>query len=325
MKAAVLHKFGEAPRYEDFPDPVPEKGDALVRVKAVALENFDRVTANGTHYSSRQLFPIFPAIVGHSGVGILDDGTMAAFGGSKPPYGTMAEKAVVPQMYRMYMTPIPDGVELAIAAALPSSSLTSLLALKWGAKMQVGETVLINGATGVSGKLGVQIAKLLGAGRVVGTGRQAEALKSLEGLGADAVIDLKQSDEKVAEAFIKEAGKGYNIVLDFLWGPPTEILLKTLVPKEAGFPQRRIRLMQIGESAGPTISLSGEEVRTSGLEISGAGNIPFEALPEATKQIWDWMKDNKLRIDIERVPLKDVEQAWLRKDVSGKRLVIIPP
>jgi len=100
-------------------------------------------------------------------------------------------------------------------------------------------------------------------------------------LGADAGIDLKQSDEDLTEALLQEAGKGYDIILDFLWGHPTELLLRTLVPKEAGFATHRTRFIQIGEAAGSTISLSAETLRTSGVEMTGAGNIPPEVVPEA--------------------------------------------
>ncbi len=323
MKAAVIQKFGDIPQYQDFPDPEIDTDDIPVEVKATVIENFDKMVVAGEHYSSRQMFPVFPAIVGHGGVGTLADGTLVAFGGVKPPYGTMAEKAVIPQQFKNYITQIPEGIDTAIAAALPASALTSYLPLKWGAKLQAGETVLINGATGVSGKIAVQIAKMLGAGRIIGSGRDDEGLQTIKRLGADAVIDLKQSDEQITGAFAKEAGKGYDIVLDFLWGHPTELLLKTLVPKQAGFAPRRTRLIQIGQSAGESITLPAEAIRTSGVEITGVGNIPHEAVSEAVKQVWDWIRENKLTIEIEKAALKDISEAWQRK-TEGKRIVIIP-
>lgn len=323
MKAAVIHTFGDIPQYEDFPDPVVENGDTVITVKAVVLENFDKMTAAGTHYSSKQLFPEFPAIVGHGGVGTLEDGTLIAFGGLKPPYGTMAEKAVIPEKYKMYITPIPQGVDATIAAALPASAMTSFLPLKWGVKLQKGETVLINGATGVSGKIAVQIAKFLGAGRIIGTGREKEGLAQIQKLGADAVIDLTQADEQILEDFTQKANKRYDIVLDFLWGHPTELLLKTLVPKEANFATHRTRLVQIGQAAGPTITLPAESLRTSGLEIIGAGAISPEVVPQALQEIWELIKMKKLTMDIEEMPLKDIAKAWQKK-TSGKRIVIIP-
>ena len=122
---------------------------------------------------------------------------------------------------------------------------------------------------------------------------------------------------------MREAGKGYDIVLDFLWGHPTELLLKTLVPKEAGFAKHKTRFVQIGEAAGSTISLSAETIRTSGLEITGAGNVPPEVLPEALKQVWEWVAAGRVSIDVEKVPLKDIAEAWDRK-TEGKRIVITP-
>jgi NADPH:quinone reductase-like Zn-dependent oxidoreductase len=321
MKAAVLHKLGETPRFEDFPDPVPGENQILIYVKAVALENVDKVMADGSHFASQQFLPTLPAIVGFDGVGMLEDGRLVGFGGVKAPYGAMAEKTVIP---KGYYVPVPEGVDAVTAAALPASALTSLFPLKWGAKLQPGETVLINGATGVSGKLAVQIAKLLGAGRVVGTGRNEKSMKQVREFGADAIIDLKQSDEKLNEAFKREAGNGYDVILDFLWGHPTEILIRTLVPNEIRM-SKRVRLIQIGEKAGTTISLSADSLRTSGLEISGgAAGITAEAISEGTNQVWDLLKANKLHMDIEQVPLQDIENTWKRTDFEGKRIVIIP-
>jgi NADPH:quinone reductase-like Zn-dependent oxidoreductase len=322
MKAAVLHQFGQAPRYEDFPDPVPGQDELLIHVKAVAVENIDKMMAAGTHFASRQFLGQLPAVVGLDGIGMLENGTLVGFGGVKPPYGALAEKTVVPATHTI---PVPDGVDAIIAAALPASALTALFPLKWTAQLQPGETVLVNGATGVSGKLAVQIARLLGAGRIIGTGRNDEALRLLRDLGADAVIDLKLSDAHLTEAFTEEIDKGCDIILDFLWGRPTEVLIKTLVPQELAFAPRRVRLIQIGEMAGPTIALSADAIRTSGLEIFGAGaGISPEAIAVATNQVWDWIAQDKLHMQIEQVPLKDVEHAWQRTDLQGKRIVVIP-
>ena len=321
MKAAVLHKFGETPKFEDFPDPTPGEGQILVHVKAVALENVDKMMAEGSHFASQQFLSTLPAIVGFDGIGMLEDGRLVGFGGVKAPYGAMAERTIIPEGY---FVPIPAEVDAVTAAALPASALTSLFPLKYGAKLQPGETALINGATGVSGKLAVQIAKLLGAGRIVGTGRNEDSMNTIRELGADAVIDLKQADEQLAESFKKEAGDGYDVILDFLWGHPTEVLIKTLVPSEIRM-SKPVRLVQIGEKAGTTISLSADAIRTSGLQIFGAAmGITPEAAGEATGQVWEWLKANKLQMNIERVLLKDIEKTWKRTDFEGKRIVIVP-
>ena len=321
MKAAVLHNFGEIPQFEDFPDPTPKDGQILVHVKAVALENVDKVMAEGSHFASKQFLSTLPAIVGFDGIGMLEDGRLVGFGGVKAPYGAMAEKTVIPEGYYV---PVPEGVDAVTAAALPASALTSLFPLRWGAKLQPGETVLINGSTGVSGKLAVQIAKILGAGRVIGTGRNEKSMQQVKELGADAVIDLKQSDEQLAEAFQREAGEGYDVILDFLWGHPTEVLVKTLIPAEIRM-SKPVRLIQIGEKAGASISLSADSLRTTGLQIfGGAAGISPEAIGEATNQVWDLLRAGKLHMDIEQVPLRDIENVWKRTDYEGKRIVVIP-
>jgi NADPH2:quinone reductase len=322
MKAAVLHQFGEVPRYEDFPDPIAGVDEILVHVKAVGLENVDKMVAAGTHFASRKMMPNLPAVVSFDGIGTLEDGRLVGFGGVRPPYGSMADVTVIP---KAYFVPVPDGVDAPTAATVPASAMTGLFPLKWGGKMQPGDTVLINGATGFAGKLAVQIAKLLGAGRIVGSGRDEAALQSMRELGADDVIDLKQSDDNIREAFTTAAGeKGYHIILDFLWGHPTELLLETLTPHEFSFAKHPIRLIQIGEMGGATISLAAEALRTSGLEIvGGAAGLTPEAMGEGTQQVWEWLQAGKLRADIECVPLKDIEAAWGRT-VHGKRLVIVP-
>src|SRR5215510_4295323 len=204
MKAAVLYKFGETPKFEDFPDPPIEDGQLLVQVKAVALENIDKALANGSHFAAKQMLPQLPAVVGLDGIGMLEDGRLVGFGGLKSPYGALAERTVIQEGY---FVPIPEGVDAVTAAALPASALTALFPLKWGAKLQPGETVLINGATSVTGILLIQIAKYLGAGRIVCTGRHAETLQSLPQLGADAILDLKLPDDQLAKSLTEEAEK----------------------------------------------------------------------------------------------------------------------
>lgn len=320
MKAAVINGFGEVPQYADFPDPTPAEGEILIDVKACVLENFDKGVASGRHYSSKKLYPQFPAIVGTDGVGITPEGKMAGFGNARPPYGAFAEKAAAG-----YTVPVPDGIDPARATAIPPSVLTSLLSLKYSAKLQQGETVLVNGATGVSGRIAIQVAKMLGAGKVIATGRNERSLQLLPQLGADAIIDLKQPDEQLAKAFKDaEDDHGIDVVIDYIWGRPAEVLIGTFIPAEAGFAKRRIRYIHIGEKAGSHISLPGSALRTSGLELMGVGKLSMEILQEEMKQVWTWIADDKLYMEIEEVPLANIAEAWQRSDLEGKRLVIVP-
>ena len=321
MKAAVLHSFSSAPRFEDFPDPRPADGEAIVHVKAASLKNVDKMMASGSHYDSYREFPV---VCGVDGVGVLDDGTRVFCGGCRPPYGMMAERTVVS---RAWCLPIPDGVDDAVAAALPNPALSSWLPLVWRAQLKPGETVLILGATGVAGKLAIQVAKHLGAGRVVAAGRDEQVLNTLRGLGADETISLGESDSELTRDFVDEFRKGrFDVILDYLWGHPTEVLLNALTGRDVKAEGCAIRLIEIGEMAGPTISLSAAALRSSGLEIygSGGGGIPHTAILEAFPQIWALAASGGLRIDTEKVPLVAVEAAWRRQGSHGRRIVIVP-
>src|SRR6267154_5502995 len=212
MKAALLRTLGKPPHFEEFADPKPSQGEVIVHVKAASLKNIDKMMASGSHYDSHTKLPV---VCGTDGVGVLDDGTRVFCGGCRPPYGMMAEQAVVP---RTWCLPIPDGVDDVTAAALPNPALSSWLPLVWRAQLKPGETVLILGATGVAGKLAIQIAKHLGAKRVVAAGRNEQVLKTLPDLGADAIIALDQPDQALTADFAREATQGsFDIVLDYLW------------------------------------------------------------------------------------------------------------
>ena len=89
MKAAVLRSLGKPPRLEEFPDPKPSQGEVIVHIKAASLKNIDKMMARGSHYDSHRELPV---VCGIDGVGILDDGTRVFCGGSRPPYGMMAER-----------------------------------------------------------------------------------------------------------------------------------------------------------------------------------------------------------------------------------------
>jgi NADPH:quinone reductase-like Zn-dependent oxidoreductase len=319
MKAAVLHSFGSAPRFEPFAEPTVGEGEVLVHVLAAALHPSTRALASGSHYASpREL----PAICGLDACGRLEDGTRLFFAGPRPPYGTMAERCVVP---RARCLPVPDGLDDATAAAIPNPALSSWLPLVCSAHLAPGETVLILGATGIAGKLAIQIAKLLGAERVVAAGRNEQVLSTLHDLGADGTIALGMPERDLIEAFAREGGdNGYNVVVDYLWGRPTETLLAALTRAEFLVKPSNVRLLPIGESAGPAISLRAEVFRSAGLAIPGGGFPPAHVFLEIYQQLMARAASGELHIETERVPLADVEAAWQRDDLHGRRLVMIP-
>jgi NADPH:quinone reductase-like Zn-dependent oxidoreductase len=320
MNAAVLHSFDRPPQFEPFAEPIPGEGEVLVHVIAAALNPSTRLLASGRHYASPQQLPV---VCGVEGVGRLDDGARVFFGVRRAPNGSMCERTAVP---RVFCWPVPDGIDDVIAAALPNPALSSWLPLITTAKLAPGENVLILGATGVAGQLAIQIAKHLGAGRVVAAGRNEEALSALHKLGADAAIRLNMSDGELAEAFSKEAGAaGFDVVLDFLWGHPVELFLAAATRR--GFPSARsgTRLIQIGDSAGPIISLPAMALRGGAITLSGSGLMPsLSVLSETFEQLMSLAARDQLRINVEPVPLSDVEKAWARNELHGCRLVMVP-
>ncbi|WP_182899130.1 zinc-binding alcohol dehydrogenase family protein [Microbispora sp. H10830] len=319
MKAAVLHEAGGIPRYEDFPDPVAGDGEVIIDVKAVAVENVDKAIAAGTHYAGEKYIGRFPAIPAFDGIGALPDGTLVGFGDIRPPYGALAEKAVVPE--GSYV-PIPDGIDPAVATVM-ASAITAM-SMKAAAGFVPGETVLVQGATGVAGRLAVKVARLLGAGRIVATGRDDNQLREVQAIGADTLINTAISDEALAQAYLDARGDGYDVVLDYLWGRPSEILLRALVPRSFAF-GKPTRVVQIGESAGTELTLAGSSLRTSGVEIYGAAKgLGPQTMDEVYQQIVAWTRSGELTFDVEKVPLSDIETAWQRTDLKGRRLVVMP-
>jgi NADPH2:quinone reductase len=237
----------------------------------------------------------------------------------------MAERTVVS---RSRCFPIPDNVRDDIAAAVVNPGLSAWGALVWRAQLAPGETVLILGATGVTGKLAIQTAKLFGSGRVIAVGRNEQVLNTLHDLGADATINLGKPCQDLTEAFVREAGdRGFDVIIDYLWGPTTEALLAAIARRDLKSASSRVRLVEVGESAGPTISLAAAVLRSSRLEILGAGSGSAAASPEiwieAVRQLMSNVACGALRIDTERVPLGEVENAWQREQ-QGRRAVIIP-
>lgn len=319
MNAAVLHAFDKLPAFEQFPDPVAQEDELIVRVQAAALKPVDKQIASGSHYASPRVLPV---VCGIDGVGLLEDSTRVYFAGCRPPYGAMAQRAVVS---RHQCVPLPEDVDAVTAAALVNPGVSAWLTLAYRAKLARGETVLVLGATGVTGKLAVQIAKLLGAGRVVAAGRNEQALSSLHAFGADAIIQIDKPGQDLRESFAQEAGAtGYGVIVDYLWGRPTEALLDSMTRKEFANVESEARLVQVGESAGQTISLHAAVLRSTALTILGtAGAPPRDILIDAFQQVMTRAAHDELRIDVEQVPLEDVENAW-RRDSRGRRIVLIP-
>jgi NADPH:quinone reductase-like Zn-dependent oxidoreductase len=322
MNAAVVYKKGEMPKYAEFPEPiVANENEVLISVKAVANTNLDKGIVSGKHYSSENENQN-GFVIGSDAIGFLENGTRVYARGIS---GTIAEKALA---VKSRMVVIPDEIDSAIAAAMPNAVAGSAMALRFRAGIKPEETVLINGATGFTGQMAIQIAKHYGAKKIIVTGRNEKTLQNLLELGADEIVSLKQEDEGFVSK-LKEIHQNtpIDVVLDYLWGNSAELILSVL--KGNGKFTNKTRYVSIGAMSGDTIQLSAQILRSVDLQLSGSGlgswtreevKLLFsEILPE----MFLLAAQNKLKINIEEVNLRDIEKAWNAEVENGKRLVVV--
>jgi NADPH:quinone reductase-like Zn-dependent oxidoreductase len=174
MHAAVVLGIAQTPRYEEFPCPVPAEEAEVLTVTAPALKPSDRWMVAGLHYAPAT----FPHVVGLDGVGHLPNGTRVAFMIPQPPYGGMAERTLV---RRGAWLPVPDGIDDVTAAAVMNPGMAAWKTVSWEGELRRGQTVLIVGATGASGRVATQLALGTGARgdcrrtQSAGTGRASSA------------------------------------------------------------------------------------------------------------------------------------------------------
>ena len=216
MKAGVATEHGLALR--DIPEPRPKPNEVLVKVRAAALNRADLTTARGLPHGS------------HGGVGAAVGlewaGEVAAVGAEVTGHaagdrvmcsgtGGYAEYAVTDWGR---VNSMPEGLSFEQATTLPVALITMHNALVTAGRLHAPDSVLIQGASSGVGLMGLQIAKLRGAGLVVGSSTDAARRGRLNEFGADLVIDTREPawPEQVLKA---TGGKGVNVVVDMLSGP----------------------------------------------------------------------------------------------------------
>jgi NADPH:quinone reductase-like Zn-dependent oxidoreductase len=307
VKAAIVVEAGKTPIYGDFKEPVPGNGEVQVTVTAAALSNVVKSRASGTHYSSSGELPF---VVGIDGVGRLADGRRVYFVLPKAPFGSMSERAVIRPSQ---CVSLPDDLDDITAAAIANPGMSAWAAFKERAKLTAGETVLVNGATGTAGRLAVQIAKYMGAKKVVATGRNSEALRALSVLGADVTIALGDTGEAFEDALKEQfAGDGIDVVLDYIWGPSAERVIAA--GAKAGRDAVPIRFVHIGSVSAPNITLPSAALRSSAITLmgSGIGSIPMDRFVRSIEELMHATVPGGFGIATRTFPLSEVEQVWAR-------------
>jgi NADPH:quinone reductase-like Zn-dependent oxidoreductase len=323
MRAAVVVGLGRPPQYQPHPAPARGAGQALIRVTAAPVSPLDLLCASGTSYFGPPPVPYAPGV---QGVGIVEESGTLATGqrvwfscdaGMRPGDGALAERCVTDDSS---VLPLPDGVSDEEIAALGLSAIAAWMALTWRGGLRLGERVLVLGASGTVGQVGVQAARLLGAGRIIAACRDAHGRARATALGADAVADLRGDDVNVIADRLAEAAAGpVDVVLDPVWGRPAEAALRVLAP--AG------RLVNLGSSAGSQAALGSAALRSGTLSVLGYTNnaLSHEQKAVALGEILGHAQAGRLSADRETLPLARVAEGWSRCGrAPHRRAVLIP-
>jgi len=304
VKAAIVLQKDQSPIFGDFKNPTPDANQYLVRVQASSISQITKARASATHYSSDNEVPFIP---GFDGVGTLEDGSLVYFLLPQNPYGAMAEYCVVD---KKHCVKIPHALSVDILAAMAIPAMSSWAALIDQAKMAPGESVLINGANGISGRLAIQIAKFLGAKKIIATARRPELFDELYALGAAQCIQLTDEPSEMEKSFHQVFKDGIHVVLDYLWGPSAISLIQSAAKYS---PQgMNIHFVQIGSISGATIPFPASALRSSGLIVmgSGLGSLSIAQMLSAISDLIKHAPEAGFQIKTAQIPLNEVSRVW---------------
>jgi len=320
MYAAVVHEWGKLPHYEEIAAPVPaDANEEIIDVVAAGLHPRVRSQASGSHYTSTDELPMIPGI---DGVGRRADGSLVYFLLPDTTYGSMAEKTVIDS--RRSIPLLGDADPVLLAAAM-NPGMSSWVALHKRVAFQSGQSVFVLGGTGSAGQLAIQIAKNLGASKVIAAGRGADKLAALGALGADATIDLTASPEQVAAELAEKAGN-VDVVLDYLWGAPAgNAIMPILTGRDDR--SRLLSWIQIGAVAGADIALPSAALRQANIQImgSGQGSVTARGILEVLPSLVTEIDKGTLSIEATTRPLSDVEAVWSEKSTSATERIVLTP
>jgi NADPH:quinone reductase-like Zn-dependent oxidoreductase len=319
MKAAIVTAAGKTPIYGDFDKPIAKSGEEIISVRAAALSNLTKSRASGAHYSSSG---VYPAVPGTDGVGLTPDGRRVYFAMPEAPFGSLAE--FCPSNSRRYVE-IPDSLDDITAAAIANPGMSAWAALVERAHLVAGETVLVNGATGTAGRIAVQLARRLGAAKVIATGRNVKELEEVKQLGADVVIPFALGSEHPSgaqdyENALQQAfSTGIDVVVDYLWGESAKTAIVALANTIEDKP---VRFVQVGAAGEASIELPGAALRSAAITLmgSGIGSVSRLSLLQSIRNIFEAVQPAGLKVATTVVPLSEVEAVWDK--ATGKPRVV---
>ncbi|MGA6205771.1 zinc-binding alcohol dehydrogenase family protein [Nocardia testacea] len=318
MRAAVVEGPGTTPVCADFPDPEQRPGRPPLRLLGAGLHHVVRGMAAGRHYSSGRVYPLVPGV---DAVARTADGRLVYTGFARSPWGTMAEWLVTP-----FEVELPAGADpLAVAAGMnPALSGWMPLIARHEAAGELG-TVLVLGATGMSGGLAVRAALSLGAKQVVAVGRDRDALERLHRPGVVTVALAPDAPDAWAAALaatVAETRPG--LVLDYVWGPVAEAAFAALGEPGPEDDIEAVDYVQIGSLAGAEAVLPASLLRSRRIRISGSGkgSVSKEQMIAELPAILARFADSTFDAPYTEYPLGRVGEAW--KHEGRTRAVVVP-
>lgn len=320
--AASVGAPGQEPRVRSIPSPRRTAGTTSLRVLAAPLNPLDLLIASGSFHSARHDDPYVP---GSEFVGIVEESD--AYGTGALLYGECHASPAAPGAFAQRVVvgdgdllPLPDGVDPVLAAAIGNSGVAAYLPLLDAARLRVGETVLVLGATGAVGRLAVQIAKQHGAARVIGVARASAALDDVLSLGADAVVALRPDEDAEALASrLRESTGAADVVLDCLYGIPLEAALQVCAP--------HARVLNVGHSAGPTARIAAGLLRGRQITLTGFAGLhtPLAEKRDGLEWLWGALAAGRLRTDVTPIPLDELPAAWRAQARSPHTKYVVVP
>ncbi len=323
MKAIRIHETGgpEVMHLEDVETPTPAQGEILIKVAAAGVNYADLAQRQGA-YLTRTRTPMT--------MGFEVAGTIAAHGPgvSAPPVGTRVI-AFVEGGYAEYaiasastIIPIPENLDFTHAAAFAVQGLTAYQTLRESGRLQPGESVLVQAAAGGVGTLAVQLARLMGAGTVIGTASNAQKLDLVRRLGADAAINYTQNDwvEQVKKA---SDGRGVDVVLEVVGGPIADQALQCLAPFG--------RMVVIGAASGERAQFSAVQLMYKNLSVVGYWLTAWLSRPDriaaATIELMQYLASGTLQIIVgQTYPLAEAAEAHraiAERRTTGKVVLLV--
>jgi NADPH:quinone reductase len=264
MQSWQVTQIDGTPVQSTIAEPVPQPGEALVRVQAAGLNFADLLMAQGK-YQIRPPFPYVPGLEFAGVVQALGPGTDGPPPGTRVlgtcTSGALAEMLCV-KVGRLGV--LPAGIGFETAAGFPVAYGTSHLALTHLARLQPGETIFVTGAAGGVGLTAVELAKVLGA-KVIASARGADRLKIAQAAGADVLID---SDAPGLTDALRAEG-GVDVVYDVVGGPAFDAALRATRPGG--------RLLTIGFASGQVPQVPANLLLVKNLTVSGLWYGGYEA------------------------------------------------